>query len=72
MHARAAVVDVRRHLIQRLEKQSQRDMRNTRVFVAYQNVLSAGFRVVFDVERDEVLCELAVDGLVHLVEDEVE
>jgi hypothetical protein len=38
----------------------------------YQNVLSASFGVVFDVERDEVLRELAVDGLVHLVEHEVE
>jgi hypothetical protein len=28
--------------------------------------------VVFDVEPDEMLCELVVDGLVHLVEDEVE
>jgi hypothetical protein len=28
--------------------------------------------VVFDVESDEVLCESAVEGLVDLVEDEVE
>jgi hypothetical protein len=37
----------------------------------YQNVFSAGLRVIFDVERDEELSESAVDGLVHLVEDKV-
>jgi hypothetical protein len=38
----------------------------------YQDVLAAGFGVVFDVERDEVLGEFPVEGLVHFVEDEVE
>ena len=38
----------------------------------YQDVLAARMGVVFDVESDEVLCESAVEGLVDLVEDEVE
>ena len=38
----------------------------------YQDILAAGFGVVFDVERDEVLGEFPVEGLVHFVEDEVE
>jgi len=38
----------------------------------YQDVLAARMGVVFDVESDEVLGESAVEGLVDLVEDEVE
>ena len=37
-----------------------------------QDILSAGFGVVFDVERDEVLGEFPVEGLVYFVKDKVE
>jgi hypothetical protein len=38
----------------------------------YQDVFAPRVGVVFDVESDEVLGESTVEGLVHLVEDEVE
>ena len=38
----------------------------------HQNILATCFGVVLDVERDEVLGESTVEGLVHFVEDEVE
>ena len=37
----------------------------------YQDVLASSFGGVFDVEPDEVLGQFPVEGLVHLVEDEV-